>query len=216
MKSLLVVAAHPDDEVLGAGGLMSRWSGYGHTVSVQIVCENHVRHGRSYHEARNEMSKAHAILGVKHSIFEGLPDQGLDSVKFTDIVSRIENAVVSTKPSLVVSHMAAPFDMNRDHQVVAEAVRIATRPHRVQCDLWEFQTLTNAVPYQPMQPNMWVGLKDKHVQAKIDAMLQYVAEQQGTPSSRSPEFIETWLRTQGMVINEEFAEPFRTVRQVLI
>ena len=133
--SVLVVAAHPDDEVLGCGGTIAQHADAGDHVKVLIVAEGATsrQQQRDRHQASDELSalaqaapKAAAILGAKGVELLDLPDNRLDSLDRLDLIKQIEERIARHQPQVVYVHHVG--DVNIDHRRLHEAVVTACRP----------------------------------------------------------------------------------------
>ena len=123
---VLTVAAHPDDETLGAGGTMAGLAADGHEVWVCILTDGvTARHGHV--DLQQECARRAAdVLGISEVVFCGLPDQRLDSLALLDVIAPIEKCIAQLQPQVVLT----PFmeDANQDHRAVFRATVVATRP----------------------------------------------------------------------------------------
>jgi LmbE family N-acetylglucosaminyl deacetylase len=134
-KRVLIVVAHPDDEVLGCGGTIAKlvkkgWECYtlflGEGITSRDPFRDPEKRKNELKQLREQATKANKILGVKEVFFENFPDNRFDGVELLDIVKRIEGYIDEIKPRLIFTHWEG--DLNQDHRLVAEAVKIATRP----------------------------------------------------------------------------------------
>src|SRR5438094_460783 len=119
---VLTVAAHPDDETLGAGGTMARLAAAGHQVWVCILTDGvTARHG---HTEQQQVcaERAADVLGVAHVVFCGLPDQRLDSLPLLDVIAPVEKVVAELEPEVVLTHFNA--DANQDHRTAFAATLV--------------------------------------------------------------------------------------------
>jgi LmbE family N-acetylglucosaminyl deacetylase len=220
---VLTVAAHPDDETLGAGGTMARLAAHGHEVWVCILTDGvTARHDQT--ALQQDCARAAAdVLGVSKVVFCGLPDQRLDAMALLDVIGPISQCVAELRPELVL----APFmeDANQDHRVAFRATVVATRPtehssvRRVMC--YETASSTEWAPPFPgtvFAPNVYVDIADT-LGHKLDAMRAYEktfsGEMQPFPHPRSFEALEAYARRHGAASGLRAAEPFMLVRQVL-
>src|SRR5438067_8679334 len=136
---ILVVAAHPDDEVLGCGGAIARLAQEGHDIHFAIVGEGMTSRASSRDQMDpQQLSRLHRqaraaaeCLGVKVVTLFGLPDNRLDTLPLLEIVKLLEQLVESVRPEVIYTHH--PGDLNIDHGVVHRAVLTATRPMSGQC-----------------------------------------------------------------------------------
>lgn len=227
-QSILVVAAHPDDEVLGCGGTIARHAEAGDAVQVLIVAEGATsRHGqRDRGEAAEELSSlvqaaqaAGTILGAAGVELLQLPDNRLDSLDRLDLIQRIEERIAWHQPQVVYVHHAG--DVNIDHRRLHEAVVTACRPIPGQpvrrllsyevASSTEWQPPGSAPPFQP---NWFVDIT-AHWPRKRQALEAYVAEMRPWPHARSIAALEHLARWRGSQVGVEAAEAFCLLRQLV-
>jgi N-acetylglucosamine malate deacetylase 1 len=224
-RRVLCVAAHPDDEVLGAGATMATMAAAGAEVHALVLGEGvgarHADNDRADEEVATlagQLQDAARILGVTtHQ--EGLPDNRFDSMDLLDVVHIVERYVDEMRPDVVFTHHAG--DMNLDHLVTARATLTALRPLPELArpsTLLAFETLSSTewnVPSlgMPFTPN-WFEDASEGIDAKIEAMRAYDHELRDWPHPRSPEGIRTAAQRWGMTVGLEFAEPFALLRYV--
>jgi N-acetylglucosamine malate deacetylase 1 len=225
MTDILVVAAHPDDEVLGCGGTIARHVAHGDRVRVVIVAEGITSRGeRAANGAALEALHAaarqvHRQLGVHELCLEGLPDNRLDGLERLDIVQRIESHVVQWRPRTVYTHHVG--DVNVDHQVVHHAVVTACRPqpgHSVETLLFfetpsstEWQTPGSGAAFEPD----WFVDVHETLARKIEALRGYASEMREWPHSRSYAAVEHLARWRGACAGLEAAEAFVLGRRIV-
>ena len=134
-RRIAVIAAHPDDEVLGCGATIARHSAQSDEVHVLIVAEGATSRSaaRDRQESKDQLSqlassahRAHELLGTSKLELLEFPDNRLDSVDLLDVIKAIEAFLARSKPDIVYTHW--PFDLNVDHRIVSEAVQTACRP----------------------------------------------------------------------------------------
>ncbi len=225
---ILVVAAHPDDEVLGCGGSMAKWSQDGHEVHVVILaegvtsrdvlrnCEYRTEELSILKQAAHETGK---ILGVASVSVLDLPDNRMDSLNRLDVIKRIEQEIERVKPEMVVTHHAG--DVNIDHRITHEAVVTACRPlprHSVR-RIQSFET-PSSTEWQPpgsapvFQPTCYVDITQT-LDLKIKALEVYLSEMRAWPHARSLKAVEHLARWRGASVGCEAAEAFQLMREVL-
>jgi LmbE family N-acetylglucosaminyl deacetylase len=198
LKRILVVAAHPDDEVLGCGGAMAAHAAAGDTVSVLIMAEGITSRAaqRDADGSAGEVSalraaarRANEVLGVRDVSFCDFPDNRLDSVDLIDLVKAVEQAVTATTPDIVYTHFAG--DLNVDHQRVSEAVVTACRPLPgapvAKLLMFEVASSTEwqvAAGHRAFAPNYFVDIADT-LDRKCTALECYASEMREWPHARS-------------------------------
>ena len=215
---ILVIAAHPDDELLGVGGTAAVHVARGDEVRMAVMCEGiSMRYSPERHaEVQAQARRSAEILGVTDLVLRDLPDQQLDTLPLTQVAGEVEKLVDEFQPEVVYSHFGG--DVNRDHQVRAEAVLIATRPYAApfvrEILMYETPSSTewgSPVVLPAFQPNVFVDISST-LEKKVEAFLCYSAEVREAPHPRSPEALRDRARYWGSLVNRPAAEPFAAVR----
>ena len=226
--SVLVVAAHPDDEVLGCGGTIARHADAGDQVQVLIVAEGATSRQlqRDRNQATGELSalaqaaqRAGAILGTQGVELLDLPDNRLDSLDRLDLIKQIEERIAHHQPQVVYVHHAG--DVNVDHRRLHEAVVTACRPTPGQpvrrllsfevASSTEWQPPGSAPPFQP---NWFVDISAQWPR-KREALAAYASEMRPWPHARSLEALEHLARWRGAQVGAEAAEAFHLLRNLV-
>lgn len=226
-ERVLVVAAHPDDEVLGCGGVICRHIAKGDMVSILILgegitardalpdAEMRTEQPRSLREAAIAAAK---VMGVTNLLFESLPDNRFDSLDLLDVIKLVERVKERAQPDIVYTHHAG--DLNIDHRVTHQAVVTAFRPlpgEKVKAvyafevsSSTEWQTLDGA---QPFVPDYYVEITG-FLEKKLEALACYKRELRPFPHPRSLEAVEASSRAAGVQVGVVAAERFRTLRAI--
>lgn len=216
----LILAPHPDDEVLGCGGTIARIVAEGGQVDVAIVTR-----GRPprFDEAqadrvRAEAEQAHRRLGVARSHFLDLPAAELDVIPRADLNHAIGAVVEAVRPDALF----VPFlgDVHIDHQLVFEAALVAARPRGgdyPRCVLaYETVSETNwsAPTLSPtFQPNIFVDISD-HLETKLAAFALFASQCRPAPDERSLETLRALAVIRGSTVTLPAAEAFMLIRAV--
>jgi LmbE family N-acetylglucosaminyl deacetylase len=223
---ILVVAAHPDDEVLGCGGTMARFVQEGHEVHIAIMGEGITsRHAQRQEVDPEQLLRLHrqaqaaaSTLKAKDVVLCSLPDNRLDTVALLDVVKLVEDLLRKLKPEVVYTHH--PGDLNIDHGVVHRAVLTATRPTPGQTvrEIYAFEVPSSTEwafhRLQPsFHPNVFIDVHGT-LEAKIDALACYESETRNFPHPRSPEALRAIAARWGSVAGCQAAEAFELVRWV--
>jgi LmbE family N-acetylglucosaminyl deacetylase len=223
----LVIAAHPDDEVLGCGATMGRLVREGNDVRIAILAEgltsrSRVREDtdtRELIELRAQAKQAADLLGIKEVTFYDLPDNRLDTVPLLDVVKIVEQLIARVQPARIYTHHAG--DLNMDHVVVSRAVMIATRPVadcRVK-EVYQFEVASSTEwafqQFAPsFRPNVFMDIAET-LEAKVNAMSCYETEARIFPHPRSPEALRAIATRWGTVAGCKAAEAFQLVRALV-
>ena len=126
-KRVLVIAAHPDDELLGCGGTAALHARAGDEVTAVIACEGEsLRYGERGVGQNGHMQRAAETLGLKDVRHLAFQDQRLDTLPLTEIIAPLERAVREVEPAIIYCQYGG--DVNRDHQLLFQAVLVAARP----------------------------------------------------------------------------------------
>ena len=224
----LVVAAHPDDEVLGCGASIYKWATAGDDVHVLILAEGITSRDISLESnatsaALDELAEAaraaSRILTVSSLSLHDFPDNSMDTVRFLDIVKIVETFVSKLTPNVVVTHHAG--DLNIDHRITHNAVLTACRPLPDCCVklILCFETLSatewqSPVFNQPFTPN-WFEDVSQTFDVKLKALEAYESEMRNWPHSRSIESVQNLARWRGASVGVEAAEAFMLIRQIV-
>lgn len=225
MKTL-VVAAHPDDEILGCGATAARLVREGREVYFAILGEGITSRYKNRKAAKPGLSsrlrqhaQAAAVkIGVKDLFHYKLPDNRLDTLPLLEVVKIVEDLIEKLRPEVVYTHH--PGDLNIDHGMIHRAVLTATRPVAGQSvqDVYAFEVPSSTEwsfgGVQPaFRPNVFVDVSVT-LEVKIAAMACYQSEVRGFPHPRSPEALRAVARRWGTVAGCEAAEAFELVRSV--
>ncbi len=219
MKTVMVVATHPDDEVLGCGGVMARHAAQGEVVNVLVVTRGDAElfPDAEIEETRVELRAAHGILGVTAVQFLDFPAPKLDSVPSYRLASAISETIHQWQPDTVyVPHRG---DIHADHRAVYDATLVACRPIN-QCPvrrLLSYETLSETEWASPsgeaaFVPTVFVDITD-HVATKLAAMACYVSQLKPAPHSRTLETISALATLRGATVSLAAAEAFMLVRE---
>jgi N-acetylglucosamine malate deacetylase 1 len=222
---ILVIASHPDDEILGLGGTLARHAAEGARVDLLIMAEGatsrddqrdaNARWAEIAH-LRESSAKAAAILGLSAPRFGGLPDNRMDSVELLDIIKLVEGVVAAVQPNIIYTHHA--HDLNIDHQLTHQAVLTACRPlpGSMVSAIYAYETVSStewAVHGVGFQPTHFVDIT-AHLDRKIAALGAYESEMRPSPHARSIEAVRAQARVRGSSIGVEAAEAFMVIRQI--
>lgn len=217
MKIILVVAAHPDDEVLGCGGTIARHLAEGDEVHIVFMADGVTSRGictdSAEHNERNHAAfEASQILGITTPLtFLGFPDNRMDTIALLDITQSLEKVIRTIQPEIIYTHHFG--DLNIDHQITHKAVMTACRPQgnysvkTILCfeipSSTEWQTPNSG---QAFEPNWFVDVSEVF-KLKIRALKAYEEEMRDSPHPRSIESVEYKDRLTGGRIGVFAAEP---------
>ena len=223
-KRILIVAAHPDDEVLGCFGTVARLIDEGYEAFTLILGEGKTSRddSRKIEDKKNEIMllqneilQANKTIGIKEVFIENFPDNRFDSVDLLDIVKVIEKLKNDIKPEIVFTHYEK--DLNIDHRITCQAVLTATRPMVDESvkTIYSFEILSSTEWNYPLSfaPDTYFDITDT-IDLKITAMQKYRSELRTYPHPRSLEGIKLNARYQGMRIGKEYAEAFKLIRDI--
>ncbi len=225
-RKVLVVAAHPDDEVLGCGATMAKHVQDGDEVHVLIMAEGVTSRGGTRTEGMDSEAlvalsdsarKACGTLGAASLTMLGFPDNRMDSLDRLDIIKEVEKVIETVRPEILYTHHGA--DVNIDHRIVHDAVVVASRPVPGQpVKTLLFFEISSSTEWQvsshAFSPNWFVDVSDT-MHLKLLALEDYHAEIRPWPHARSLKAIEHLARLRGATIGREAAEAFILGRTIL-
>jgi N-acetylglucosamine malate deacetylase 1 len=219
---VLVIAPHPDDEVLGVGGTIARLADEGRHVTVVIVTKGNAEYFDAglIEQGRREAREAHRLLGVAHTAFLDLPAARLDQVPHMALNAALLQVIKETRPGLVF----VPFrgDLHRDHQLVFDSTLVAVRPINglVVSEILSYETLseTNWNASRSVTaafvPDCYVRI-DNYLAKKLSGVATYASQLHEFPHERSLVAVEALARHRGATIGATAAEAFMTIRRVI-
>jgi LmbE family N-acetylglucosaminyl deacetylase len=219
-SQVLVIAAHPDDELLGLGGTIARHTSSGESVTIVFVADAGTARyeDKTIQSVRQCALQAAIQLGVSDVRFAGLADQNLDTRPILQVTQWIERILLDIRPRIIYTHHRG--DINRDHQVVHEATLTAARPYstpyveRILC--YETPSATEwagAYFENCFVPSVYVDIT-AHLESKLMAMSAYTTELRPFPHPRSLEALRARAAHWGSVIGVTAAEPFMLMREI--
>lgn len=217
--SVLVIAAHPDDEVLGCGGTMAKLAAQGAAIQVAFLSNgvtaragDPASHEVALAGRRTAADKACRLLGASVVHFGDFPDNRMDSVALLDVIQPVEHLIERYRPGTLLTHHAG--DLNVDHRIVHQAVLTACRPqtgHPVRT-LLTFE-VPSSTEWQPpgsapaFVPDWFVDISGALAQ-KLAALEEYASELRAWPHPRSRQAVEHLARWRGATIGVDAAEAF--------
>ena len=224
-RSVLVLAAHPDDEVLGCGGTIAKFADSGAIIHVAFLADgvfsrqgNEEKQLDKLARRRSASRNSCAILGVKSVSFGDLPDNRMDTIALLDITQSIEKLIAEHQPDTVFTHHAG--DVNIDHRRTHEAAVTACRPqlgHPVKTFL-SFEVPSSTEWQLPgsapiFAPNWFVDISST-LDRKLTALEAYLTELREWPHPRSRRGVDYLARWRGAAVGVDAAEAFVLGRQL--
>lgn len=221
-KTILVVAAHPDDEILGCGATIARFIKEGCEAHTLILGEGITSRDekRDANKRKTEIEalkkqvyKANKAIGVKDIVFGNLPDNRFDSIPLLDIVKIVERFLYEKKPDIIFTHFQN--DLNIDHGITYRAVITATRPVRGQSvkEIYSFEVASSTEWNYPLSfsPDVFFDVSDT-INLKLKALQEYKGEMKNPPHPRSIKGVQLQAKAWGIKTGMPYTEAFKTIR----
>ena len=223
MKRVLIISAHPDDEILGCGGLISKYHSRGVIFKIVFIGEGSSARFEDPEcdeslmaiKERNSLAiKALKVLKIKDIEFNNLPCGRFDQTPIIVINKIIEKSIKSFVPDTVLTH--SPYDANNDHKIVFNATIMATRPgalnHVKRLMSYEVLSTSEWAYIETFKPNHFEELAEEDVDSKWQALSCYESEIKSYPFPRSIDGIKSLSMMRGMQSGFKFAEAFYLIR----
>lgn len=220
-NNILILAPHPDDEVLGCGATIKKMSEACHNLFVLVVTRGS---SKFYSDdkilnVRNEALLAHKLLGVKQTFFLDFPAPELDTIPLADISKEISKVITDNK--INVLYLPHRGDIHNDHRVAFNAGLVAARPvgdYSVK-EIYAYETLSEtewAAPFadDAFIPTCFVNVEET-LNAKLEAMKCFKSQLKEFPNPRSLETIEVLAKFRGSTVGFKAAEAFMVIRQII-
>ena len=224
-KKILIVAAHPDDEVLGCGGTITKSTSEGCKVYIVFMTNGIASRNRKKKDIKKEVNerkraaiKACKIMGAEKPNFLDFQDNQLDKYPLLKIVKNVEKFIKKYSPSVIFSHYGG--DLNIDHQIVNKAVITACRPQKQSTVkkllFFEIPSSTEwqiTKPSKTFNPN-WFEDISSVIKKKLNALQAYKSELRKWPHPRSKKGVKTLALWRGATVGVEAAEAFILGRKI--
>lgn len=218
--NVLVIAPHPDDEVLGCGGTIAKHASQGDDVYVAIVTKGHepLFSDKSVEQVREECKTADAMLGVRETLFLDFPAAMLETIpryKFNDAFIKL---IQNIKPDVV--YLPHRGDMQLDHKMTVDAAMVALRPKydHVVRRIYAYETLSETGWDVPNTTNEFIptsyNVIDGFIEKKIEAMKIFESQIAEFPNARSVEGIRALALYRGTTVGAKAAEAFVLLREI--
>ncbi|MFH2001412.1 MAG: PIG-L deacetylase family protein [Planctomycetota bacterium] len=220
-QNILVVAAHPDDELLGVAGTLALHVERGDDVKVLIIGQGALSRDEAdaaeVELLRSQAQAAAHIIGIHGIRFDSLPDNEFDTVGVLSITKIVERVIAEVCPDVLYTHNA--HDLNVDHRLTFQAVTTACRPcaQNAPSEIYTFETLSStewqSKSEEPFRPNVYVDISST-IEKKIAALNEYKSEMRLHPHSRSLEGVRILAQYRGLEAGVRFAEAFHLERRI--
>jgi LmbE family N-acetylglucosaminyl deacetylase len=219
-KKVIVIAPHPDDEILGVGGTIARFSDEGVEVYIVIITKGYppLFDEESINIGRKEALEAHKFLNVKETFFLSFPAANLDSIPSREINDKLIDMFKDIKPDIIF----IPFngDVHIDHQRIFLSALVAARPNNSEFPsfIYAYETLSETnwnAPYitPNFVPNVFIDIS-QYLDKKIEAFKKYKSQVKEFPHERSIESLKMLAMLRGSTVGCYAAEAFVLVRGV--
>ncbi len=219
-KRVMVVAPHPDDETLGVGGTIAKYSAQGAEVFVLMI-SGHLPPLYSrvdYDKTVSEAENAFELLGVSQSKFLEIPATMIDDQPLHELNGRISKIINEFSPHILFCSFP---DRHVDHRLVFDSVMVVARPVGVGKGieiLAAYETLSethwNAAHIEPNFTPNWVVDISEHIDTKLNALRCYKSQISDFPGPRSIEAVEALAKFRGTQAGFSYGESFHIVRMV--
>jgi LmbE family N-acetylglucosaminyl deacetylase len=226
-KKILIVAAHPDDEILGCGGLIKKFSKT-NQIKILIAGEGITSRENTRSIKKNKDNllnlkkdaiKANRKLGVNDLLFLDFPDNRFDSINIVDIAKSIEKVFNQFKPSIIFTHDCN--DLNQDHTLLHRAVLIAARPKAnfFVKKIYTFEVMSSTgwndnIGSNVFTPNYFVDISNE-IHSKLNSLKLYKSELKKWPNARSLIGVKSLAMFRGVQVGLKYAEAFKLLRGIL-
>lgn len=220
IETVLVLAPHPDDEILGCGGVIARLVDSGKAVDVAIVTRGMAPAYpvEQVEQVVAEAKASHALLGVRHSYFLDLPAAALDQVPRAELNAAVRQVILDVQPDTIF----VPFvgDIHVDHQLVFSAAMVASRPAGGfrPCRILAYETVSETnwdAPFltPSFVPNIFISI-DGYLEKKIAAFEKVASQVKEFPNERSSRALIALAELRGATVHVPAAEAFVLVREI--
>ena len=217
MKKILILSPHADDEILGCGGMISKYSKIGYQIYVVVLTNANIGAPELFSKKlieniRKEATIANRLIGTKKLFFENLPALNLYQIPMYKISSLIEKYILKINPETIF--IPSKKDIHQDHKIIFNSAKIALRPNK-KLDvkkILSYEVLSETEwneNQKSFNPNYFIKLKRSEINLKIKAFMKYKSQVKKFPHPRSKEAIFNLSRIRGSQVHFEYAEAFK-------
>lgn len=217
---VLVIAPHPDDEILGCGGTIAKHVTNGDDVYVAIVTKgtSPMFSPEIIEKGRDECKKADSFLGVKETRFLDFPAAKMEEIPRYKLNDAFITVIQEIRPNIV--YLPHRGDMQLDHKMTVDAAMVALRPkydhivkkiyayETVSETGWDIPNLTNE-----FIPTMYNDISE-YIEKKIKALSFFESQVADYPNARSLKAVEALAIFRGTTVNVAAAEAFMVIREI--
>ena len=217
MKKILILSPHADDEILGCGGFISKYSKLNYKIHVLILTNANkgapeIYSTKEIQKIRNEAKQANKFIGTKKLFFENLPALNLNNYPIYKITNIINKYISDINPEIIL--IPSSNDIHEDHKIIFKAAKVSLRFNKT-------SKLKNILSYEVLSetewneneksfnPNYFISLSFSDLNNKIKAFLKYKSQVKKFPHPRSKEGIINLSKVRGSNIFTNFAEAFK-------
>ena len=211
------MSPHADDEILGCGGFISKYSKKNYQINVLILTNANkgapeIYSTKDINQIRNEAKRANKIIGTKKLFFENLPALNLSNYPIYKITNTIDKYIIDIDPEIVL--IPSVNDIHDDHKVIFKAAKISMRTNKKSNlkKILSYEVLSETEwneNEKSFNPNYFVRLSKSDINNKVNAFLKYKSQVKKFPHPRSKEAILNLSRVRGSQVFMEYAEAFK-------
>jgi len=216
-KKILILSPHADDEILGCGGFISKYSNKNYQINVLILTNANRGAPELYSteeikKIRNEAKQANNLIGTKKLYFENLPALNLANYPIYKITNIINKYMKSINPEIML--IPSGNDIHDDHKIIFKAAKVSIRPNKK-------SNLKKILTYEVLSetewnengksfnPNYYISLNKLDINNKVKAFLKYKSQVKKFPHPRSKEAIINLSKVRGSQVFMKYAEAFK-------
>ena len=219
-KQVLILSPHADDEILGCGGLIAKYSKRNYYINVVILTNANkgapeIYSSKQIENIRKESKLANQLIGTKKLFFENLPGLNLNNYPFYKITNLIQKYIYQINPEIVL--IPSINDIHDDHKIIFKAAKVVMRPNKKNNlkKILSYEVLSETEwneDEKSFSPNYFISLKKNEINLKVKAFLKYKSQVKKYPHPRSKEAIINLSKVRGSNVFMEYAEAYKIER----
>jgi LmbE family N-acetylglucosaminyl deacetylase len=216
MSEILIIASHPDDEMLGCGGTIFKHKENDDNIYLCIVTGPHKPYWTEaqIRRKKKEIESMYNLVGYKKIFTLNYPAAKLDTIPLSELNSSLLDVIKNINPDIV--YIPYKYDLHKDHRLIFESSIVVTRPYISKAKILSYEVPSETEwGFKVFKPNIYIEMKKDYIIKKYKTLKHYSGQTKKFPYPRSKELLFALARKRGSECNTRYAEAFQLIREII-